>query len=118
MFHINMNETDQELKITVLLPSISKEQVKVYLEPHGLRLSVNHREEAEFYYQTTRRYFWQQSYQRMERFIPLPFPIDKEKIHVNHDNNRLIITIPKDRNRVHQDWNNGINTPNLPNLEN
>ncbi|MDQ0341134.1 HSP20 family molecular chaperone IbpA [Caldalkalibacillus uzonensis] len=118
MFHLTLNETDQELKITIMLPGINKEQVKVYLEPHGLHLSVNHREESEFLHQTTRRYFWQQSYRRMERFIPLPFPIEKEKIQVNHDNNRLIITIPKAQNRSRQDWNNGINTPKLPKPEN
>ena len=91
--HVDVTETEKEIKITAELPGIDEKDIDVSVTRDTLTLKGEKKEEKEDngkdYYRMER------SYGSFSRTIPLPVEVDTEKILASYKKGILNIKIPK-----------------------
>ena len=90
---VNIIEDEQNFKVEVAAPGLSKEHFKVHVEKNILEISAEKTEEEEVENKNyIRREF---SYGEFRRTFSLPSSVDAEKINATHNDGVLIVEIPK-----------------------
>jgi HSP20 family protein len=90
---VDICEDANSLSITVELPGVKPEDVKLSLENNILMIHGEKRQEAEE--RTERVHRYERSYGTFERTFALPSTVDPEKIEANYQNGILTVRIPK-----------------------
>jgi HSP20 family protein len=91
--HVNVAETEKEFEVTVELPGLKPEQVKVELKNGELWIEGERKEENEEKGKTFHRV--ERSYGEFRRVIGLPSAVEEEKIEAKFEHGLLTITAPK-----------------------
>ena len=93
---ISMKENGDQLQVTVELPGIAKEDVKVNINEGILSISAERKQpELKEQEQWLRNEI---NYGTYERSIQLPYSVEVEKITATHENGILSIVLPKHEN--------------------
>jgi HSP20 family protein len=88
----NIVEEDNEYRIEIAVPGLTKEDINIDLEDSIITISHERKEEDDKFYFT-------QSFQKQ---YTLPKDVDQKKITAKIENGVLIATIPKDKKKVIQ----------------
>src|SRR5918993_3658923 len=93
MPHMDVSETDKELKICADLPGVSEKDIDVRLEDDVLVI----RAEKKFERKDGKEnyHFVERSYGTFQRALRLPGPVDPEKVQARFENGVLTVTVPK-----------------------
>jgi HSP20 family protein len=89
----DVSEDRENLTITMELPGVRPEDVKLSLENNMLTIRGEKRQHAEEQAERVHRY--ERSYGTFERTFALPNTVDPEKISANYEHGILTVTIPK-----------------------
>lgn len=90
---VNVKESDQEFKLELAAPGLSKDDFKINIENDMLNISAEKKEEqATQNEKYTRKEF---SYSSFKRTFTLPETADREKISAAYDNGVMTLVIPK-----------------------
>jgi HSP20 family protein len=89
----DVSEDANSLQITLEVPGVRPEDVKISLENNLLTVRGEKRQEAEERNERVHRY--ERSYGTFERSFALPNTVDADKISANYENGILRISIPK-----------------------
>jgi len=91
--HVDISDKGKELKVSVELPGMDKDDVEVNLDDNALTIRGEKKseetEEKEGYYMSER------SYGAFQRIIPLPVEVDPEKVKAKFKKGVLNIVLPK-----------------------
>ena len=89
----DVTETPESLQITMEVPGVRSEDVKLSLENNVLTIRGEKRQEAEEKGERVHRY--ERSYGTFERTFVLPNTVDPERIEARYGDGILTVTIPK-----------------------
>jgi len=90
---VNIVEDDNEYRIEVAVPGMSKKDFNINLEDDVLTISREHNEEKK---ENNQRYMRREfSYTAFKRSFQLPDTIDQENIKAGHDSGIISIRLPK-----------------------
>ena len=93
MPHIDVSETDRELKICAELPGVSEKDIDVRLEDDVLVIRAEkkfeRKDEKENYH------FMERSYGTFQRALRLPGPVDPDQVQASFENGVLTVSVPK-----------------------
>jgi HSP20 family protein len=89
--HVELGETDQEIRVTVELPGLDEKDVEITVEDGILTLRGEKRSEVD----DKDRGYTERSYERFERRIGLPQGIDRDHAAATFRNGVLTVTLPK-----------------------
>ena len=93
MPHMDVSETDKELKVCAELPGLSEKDIDVRLEDDVLVIRAEkkfeRKDEKENYH------FMERSYGTFQRALRLPGPVEPEQVKANFENGVLTVTVPK-----------------------
>jgi HSP20 family protein len=93
MPHMDVSETDRELKICAELPGVSEKEIDVRLEDDVLVIRAEkkfeRKDDKENYH------FMERSYGTFQRAVRLPGPVDPEQVQANFENGVLTVSVPK-----------------------
>src|SRR3712207_339589 len=91
--HMNVSETEREIRIMAELPGVTQDDVEVTLDDDVLTIRgekrVEQRDEKENFH------FVECSYGTFQRALRLPYPIDPEQVQANFEHGVLTVTLPK-----------------------
>ena len=91
--HMNVSETEREIRITAELPGVTQDDVEVTLDDDVLTIRgekrFEQRDEKENFH------FVECSYGTFQRSLRLPYPIDPEQVQARFENGVLTVTLPK-----------------------
>jgi HSP20 family protein len=90
---VNLAETDSQLEVTVDLPGIKPEEVKVELKNGDLWITGERKEEKEEKGKQYRRI--ERRYGSFCRVMTLPSPVDESKVNAEYHDGVLRISLPK-----------------------
>jgi HSP20 family protein len=97
MPHMDVNETDKELKVCAELPGVSEKDIDVRLEDDVLVIRAEKKfernDEKENYH------FMERSYGTFQRALRLPGPVEPEQVQADFQNGVLTVTVPKTQRR-------------------
>lgn len=88
-------ETDKEIKASIEIPGIDKQDIQIHATDGGLEVSVEKKDEHKEEDKKRGIYRFERSYQGFYRFISLPESADKDKIDASYRNGVLELRIPK-----------------------
>jgi HSP20 family protein len=88
--HIEVSETDQEIRVTAELPGLDEDEVQVDLTDGFLSIRGEKRTETE----DTNRLFSERYYGHFERRIPVE-DVDRDKVSATFKKGLLTVTMPK-----------------------
>ena len=93
-----MTEDDQEYKLEVAAPGMTKEDFNVHLsEDNELVINMEKKTENNEEDQNNKKYLRREfSYTKFEQSFVLPDNVDKEKIAANVNDGVLTVTLPKE----------------------
>jgi HSP20 family protein len=95
MPHMDVSETDKELKVCAELPGVSEKDVDVRLEDDVLVIRAEkkfeRKDEKENYH------FMERSYGTFQRSLRLPFRVEPDQVQADFNNGVLTVTLPKTR---------------------
>jgi HSP20 family protein len=91
--HMNVSETEKEIRITAELPGVSQDDVDVNLDDDVLTIRGEKRFEQEN--EKENFHFVERSYGTFQRSLRLPFPVDPEQVRATFENGVLTVTLPK-----------------------
>ncbi|GAA0492205.1 hypothetical protein GCM10008986_18080 [Salinibacillus aidingensis] len=94
-FQVDMYEDQTHVVIEADLSGYKKEQIYVRPNGHQLKIAVEDSSVFEEKNDQTSYIHQQQTFQRMERSIALPFPISEEDTYASFKDGHLKIKIPK-----------------------
>jgi HSP20 family protein len=89
----DVSESPESLQITMEVPGVRSEDVKISLENNLLTIRGEKRQEAEEKGERVHRY--ERSYGTFERTFVLPNTVDPERIEARYGDGILTVTIPK-----------------------
>lgn len=89
--HLELGETDKEVRITAELPGLNEKDVDITVEEGVLTLRGEKKAEVE----DKDRGYTERSYGRFERRIGLPRGVERDKATATFRNGVLTITLPK-----------------------
>ncbi len=90
---VDVQETETEVKISAELPGLDEKDLHLSLSDETLTISGEKREEKE---DRGRNYYRREcAYGRFQRVVPLPGPIDADKVDAVFKKGVLTITLPK-----------------------
>ena len=89
--HIELSETNRELKVEAELPGLEEKDVEVLLNDGVLTLRGERKSETE----DRSRHISERYYGRFERRITLPAEVEEDRIHAAFKNGILTVTMPK-----------------------
>ncbi|MFO1056546.1 MAG: Hsp20/alpha crystallin family protein [Dongiaceae bacterium] len=91
--HMDVAETEKELRITAELPGVSEQDVEVTLEDDLLTIRGEKKHERKD--EQENYHFVERSYGRFQRSLRLPFPAEPDQVQARFDNGVLTVTVPK-----------------------
>ena len=93
MPHMDVSETDRELKICAELPGVAEKDIDVRLEDDVLVI----RAEKKFERKDGKEnyHFVERSYGTFQRAIRLPGPVDPDQVQASFENGVLTVSVPK-----------------------
>jgi HSP20 family protein len=93
--HMDVSETENEIRICAELPGVSQDEVDVTLEDDVLTIrgekKLERKEEKEKYH------FMERSYGTFQRSLRLPFRVEPDQVRADFNNGVLTVTLPKSR---------------------
>jgi HSP20 family protein len=89
--HLELAETDKEIRVTAELPGLDEKDVEIVIEDDVLTLRGEKRSESE----DKERGYSERSYGRFERRIGLPRGVDQDHASATFRNGVLAVTLPK-----------------------
>lgn len=90
-FRVDMDEYDSEVIVTAELPGYKRDEIELEMIDHQLRIAA----QAGSSRKDKNSHNKNQSFQRVERTIALPFPIPKDETKASFHDGLLKVTIPK-----------------------
>jgi HSP20 family protein len=90
---VDVREDRDHLTITMDIPGVRPEDVKINLENQVLTVSGEKQQQSE--QKDERWHRWERSYGRFERTFTLPSTVDADRIEATTDNGVLTIRLPK-----------------------
>ncbi len=98
--HVDVSETDKEIKVSVELPGMDEKDIDVSLTRDALTIKGEKKEEKEDkgkdYYRMER------AYGSFTRSIPLPIEVDTDKVQATFKKGVLDITLPKSAKAIQE----------------
>ncbi|MBP2241330.1 HSP20 family molecular chaperone IbpA [Cytobacillus eiseniae] len=98
-FQVNVNETSDEHVISAELPGINREQIQIDILDNYVTITVLSTESITEEDEKQKTIKKQQSMRKSIRSIPLPQPIDENKVKASYKNGLLQIRIPKQKGK-------------------
>lgn len=89
--HVEVSETDRELKVEAELPGMDEKDLELLLDNGVLTLRGEKKSETE----DKNRRISERYYGRFERQIPLPVEVQEDKINASFRKGVLTVTLPK-----------------------
>lgn len=89
----DLEETPSHYMIAVDLPGVSKEDIKVQMMDHQLKITGEKKREKKE--ETAQSFYRERSYGRFERILDLGENIKADKIEANFEDGVLRVTVPK-----------------------
>ena len=93
MPHMDVSETDRELKICAELPGVAEKDIDVRLEDDVLVIRAEkkfeRKDDKENYH------FVERSYGTFQRAVRLPSPVDPDQVQASFENGVLTVSVPK-----------------------
>ena len=93
---VDINETDKEFLITVEVPQIDKEDIKIEVQNGMLNISGERKYENE----DKKAHRIERFYGHFQRSFKLPDNVKEEKIDAEHKNGVLYLTLPKTKEKA------------------
>jgi HSP20 family protein len=93
MPHMDVSETETELKVCAELPGVSENDVEVTLEDDVLTIRGEKRFERKD--DKENYHFIERSYGTFQRALRIPYPVNPDEVGARFDNGVLTVTIPK-----------------------
>ena len=93
--NLDMYEEEGDLVVKAELPGIDKDGLDISIDGDVLRIKGERNEEREETNEDTHYYTYERHYGRYSRSVPLPFPVDTEKVSATLENGVLQIRMPK-----------------------
>ncbi|MGH1575168.1 Hsp20/alpha crystallin family protein [Methylobacterium sp. P31] len=93
--HMNVSETDKEIRVTAELPGVTDKDIDVSLDDDVLTIRGEKRFEQSKGGEKENFHFVERSYGSFQRSIRLPFPVDPEQVKANFEHGVLTVTLPK-----------------------
>lgn len=90
--HMNVSETETEIRITAELPGVTQDDVEVTLDDDVLTIRGEKRFERR---DGENFHFVECSYGTFQRALRLPYPIDPEQVQATFEHGVLTVTLPK-----------------------
>ena len=97
--HVDVSETDGEMKIVAELPGVRDEDVDVSL--HDDLLTIRGEKKSERKDDKENYHVVERSFGSFQRSLRLPFSVDPTEVQADFNNGVLTITIPKGKEREH-----------------
>jgi len=91
--HVDVSETDKEIKVSVELPGMDEKDIDVSLTRDTLTIKGEKKEEKEE--QGKDYYRMERSYGSFTRSVPLSVEVDTDKVQATFNKGVLDITLPK-----------------------
>lgn len=89
--HVEISESDKELRVTAEVPGLEEKDIEVLLDDGILTLRGEKRSETE----DNDRQFSERFYGRFERRIPVGRDLEEDKVNASFKNGILTVTLPK-----------------------
>lgn len=93
---VDINETDKEFLITVEVPQIDKEDIKIEVQNGMLNISGERKYENE----DKKAHRIERFYGNFQRSFKLPDNVKEDKIDAEHKNGVLYLTLPKTKEKA------------------
>lgn len=93
-FDVDMYESKSNVVIQAKLPGVKRDQIELEIVGNQVRIAVQDAEIYEEINDGTKHQYKEQSQQRMERFITLPFTISEKETTAAYNDGILKITTP------------------------
>lgn len=91
--HMDVAETEKELRITAELPGVAEQDVDITLDDDVLTIRGEKRQEQKD--EKENYHFVERSYGHFQRSLRLPFAVDPEQVQARFENGVLTVTVPK-----------------------
>lgn len=90
---VNIAETDENFKLSLAAPGLSKEDFKISIDNDLLSISAEKKDEkSSISEKFTRKEF---SFTNFKRTFSLPEHVDAEKVTANYENGVMVLVLPK-----------------------
>ncbi|MBY7142028.1 Hsp20/alpha crystallin family protein [Virgibacillus sp. NKC19-3] len=93
-FDVDIYETKSDVVLQAKLPGIKRDQIELEIVGNQIRIAVQNTASFEETNDGTKHYHKEQSLQRMERFVTLPFTISEKETKASYQDGILKITTP------------------------
>ncbi|WFT77569.1 Hsp20/alpha crystallin family protein [Methylobacterium sp. CB376] len=93
--HINVSETDKEIRVTAELPGVTDKDIDVSLDDNVLTIRGEKKFEQSQGGEKENFHFVERSYGTFQRSLRLPFPVDPEQVKASFEHGVLTIALPK-----------------------
>jgi HSP20 family protein len=91
--HMNVSETDKEVRVTAELPGVTEQDIDVRLDDDVL--TIRGEKKFERNDENENFHFVERSYGTFQRALRLPFPVNPDQVQARFDNGVLTVTLPK-----------------------
>ena len=98
-FPVETSETDTEYEIYAELPGINKEQIGIDVLDRSIIITVQAHEVVTEEDDKLKTFKRQQTFQKLSRTIPFPFPINEKLVKASYNDGLLQITVPKQKGK-------------------
>ncbi|APH04650.1 Hsp20/alpha crystallin family protein [Bacillus weihaiensis] len=88
-------ETDENCIITLKIPPVKKDQIRLELYEQYLTIQITNKEEIQEYNENHATYRSFSSLDRVSKTILLPYPVKEHEIKTTFQDGTLLVTIPK-----------------------
>ena len=99
-FSVETSETETEYEIYAELPGINKEQIGIDILDRSITITVQSHEDVTEEDDKHKTFKRQQTFQRLSRTIPFPFPINEKLVKASYKDGLLQITVPKQKGKT------------------
>lgn len=91
--HMDVSETDKEVRIQAELPGVSEKDIEVSLSDDVLTIRAEKQQQRREERQGM--HFSERAYGTFQRSLRLPFPVSQDQVQANFENGVLSVTLPK-----------------------
>ena len=91
--HLDVSETDTEIKVTAELPGLDENDIEVSLDRNVLTISGEKKSESEE--KSENFYRMERSYGKFQRSIPLPAEVKADEVEATFKQGLLHVTLPR-----------------------
>jgi len=97
---IDIAETDNEIKVSAELPGMTQDDIDVEIDE--VALTIRGEKKQLLREDDSNRYWCESTYGKFVREIPLPKPINTDKVNAAFQNGRLVVTMTKAEEEAHK----------------